>query len=242
MNCYDHHEIMINSGIMMIMKQPPFPGMYRTKHFVDLHLLKIRYKDIVGNDVFSIEGFIKYLKEIAKERSENDAESEDKDMLDSESEDKAHVLSLSLKSDLLTLNRSLSIPFITDRTVDGAISQNGRLVTNSIGDILLPTQAFLQCLKSISKRKAEQGDNRNQEKVVSLWNGQFDCQSLRQSVPHRSWISELRWPTDSRLGPAVRKKMAMEYEEFHDDFTWEEIKSFSSNHKLPLTPRIGLVC
>lgn len=224
MNCYDHHEIMINSGIMMIMKQPPFPGIYRTKHFVDLHLLKIRYKDIVGNDVISIEGFIKYLKEIAKERSEND----------SESEDKAHVLSLSLESDLLTLNRGFLNPLSTDRTVDGAISQNGRLVTNSIGAILLPTQAFLQRLKSISKRKAEQGDNRNQE-------NQFDCQSLRQSVPHRSWISELRWPTDSRLGPAVRKKMAMEYEEFHDDFTWEEMKSFFSNHELPLTPRIGLV-
>ena len=210
---------------MMIMKQPPFPGMYRTKHFVDLHLLKIRYKDIVGNDVISIEDFIKYLKEIAKERSENDS---------------AQVPCL--ESDLFTMNRSLLIPFSTDRTVDGAISQNGRLVTNSIGAILLPTQAFLQCLKSISKRKAEPGDDRNQEKVVNLRNGQFDCQSLRQSVIHHSWLSELRRPTDSRLGPAVRNKMAMEYEEFYDDFTWEEMKSFFPNNELPLTPRIGLVC
>ena len=236
MNCYDHHEIMINSGIMMFMKQPPFPGMYRTRRSVDLRLLIAQYKDMIGNDVISIGGFIKYLQYIAKEKTGKDSESlaKEKTGKDSESEDKADDLSLESEShyyslsDLLDLNRRGSlISLSTNRSVDGAISQNGKLVTNSRGAILLPTQAFLRCLKNISKRKAEhsQGDNRNQEEVVNLWNGQFDCWQSRcqpHTVPHHSWLSEIRWPTDSRLGPFVEKNRVIGYEEFGYDFTLKE--------------------
>jgi hypothetical protein len=70
-NCYEHRVSILKSDLMEIMKQPPFPGMYKTKESVDLETLRAQFHYAKGEDPISIDRFLEFLAEIAKEHGAN---------------------------------------------------------------------------------------------------------------------------------------------------------------------------
>ena len=55
---------------MQPLKQPPFPGSYKTKDGVDLDALRRQFHLQYGKDPISIERFLDFLADVAKDKEE----------------------------------------------------------------------------------------------------------------------------------------------------------------------------
>ena len=68
MNCYKYRDQILKSDLMEVLRQPPFPGLYKTKDTVDLDTLRSQFHSEFGKDPISIERFLEFLADIAKEK------------------------------------------------------------------------------------------------------------------------------------------------------------------------------
>jgi hypothetical protein len=57
----------LKSGLFEIMKQPPFPGMYKTKDTEDLDTVRMAFHLKQGQDPISIMRFLDFLADIARQ-------------------------------------------------------------------------------------------------------------------------------------------------------------------------------
>uniref|UniRef100_A0A7S0M9Q1 Uncharacterized protein n=1 Tax=Cryptomonas curvata TaxID=233186 RepID=A0A7S0M9Q1_9CRYP len=71
MNCYKYRIQILKSGLFEIMKQPPFPGLYKTRESEDLETVRQAFHLQYGIEPISIMRFLDFLADIGKERGDN---------------------------------------------------------------------------------------------------------------------------------------------------------------------------
>ncbi len=76
MNCYEHKDQILRSDLMEVLRQPPFPGFYKTKDTVDLVILRESFHAQYGEDSISIHKFLEFLADITKSKAQHNSHGE----------------------------------------------------------------------------------------------------------------------------------------------------------------------
>jgi hypothetical protein len=68
MNCYKNRKEILGSDLFEIMKQPPFPGLYKTKDGVDLETLRELFHSQYREEPISIMRFLDFIADLVKDK------------------------------------------------------------------------------------------------------------------------------------------------------------------------------
>ena len=68
MNCYKYRDEILRCDLFEIMKQPPFPGLYKTKDGVDLETLRELFHCQYGKEPISIRRFLDFIADLVKDK------------------------------------------------------------------------------------------------------------------------------------------------------------------------------
>ncbi len=74
MNCYKYRDQILKSGLFEVLRQPPFPGLYKTKDAVDVDTLREIFHSQFGKDPISIMRFLEFLADVVKEKEGKERE------------------------------------------------------------------------------------------------------------------------------------------------------------------------